>query len=83
MFYFESVADFIAMCYVKKDGTEMCHGAYVWSAYGIALVVLITAALAPLQRNRGVRKAILRQMRREAAAQSQTQTPEKSQAEDF
>lgn len=40
---FDSLADFIAM-----GG----HGAFVWSAYGIAAVVLVSLALAPMRRTR-------------------------------
>ncbi|MCV6605462.1 MAG: heme exporter protein CcmD [Porticoccaceae bacterium] len=60
MFYFDSFNEFLAM------GR---HGAFVWSAYGIALVILLATAIAPLQRGKGIRKAILRQMRRDAAKQ--------------
>ncbi|MGS2724511.1 heme exporter protein CcmD [Porticoccus sp. GXU_MW_L64] len=71
MFYFDSFSDFLAM------GR---HGVYVWSAYGIALVILLATVIAPLQRRKALRKAILRQMRRDAA---QSQNLKDTQIEDI
>ena len=59
MFYFDSFADFLAM------GR---HGVYVWTAYGIALAIMIGMVVIPVQRNKTLRKMIQRQLRRDAAA---------------
>lgn len=59
MFYFDSFADFIAM------GR---HGGYVWSAYGIALAILILMAAAPLRRGKQLRRQIRRRLRRDQAS---------------
>lgn len=67
MFYFDNFSDFLAM------GR---HGTYVWSAYGIALIILLGTVIAPLQRAKVVRKTILRQIRRDAAAQQASAAPE-------
>lgn len=56
MFYFDSFADFLAMGH---------HGPYVWSAYGIALAIMIGMVAAPLQRGKALRKMIARQLRRD------------------
>ena len=49
-FYFHSVADFFHM-----GG----YGAYVWSAYGIVLMMLIAAVVVPLrQKHNLIRKKI-------------------------
>lgn len=53
---FASFADFLAM------GN---HGAYVWSAYGICLAVLVLNVLLPLQAKRGYLQDEARRMRRE------------------
>ncbi|AUM14395.1 heme exporter protein CcmD [Ketobacter alkanivorans] len=55
---FESFADFIAM------GK---HGPYVWSAYGITLVVVLANIVAPLIRRKGLVDDIKRKARREQA----------------
>jgi len=55
---FESFADFVAM------GK---HGPYVWSAYGITLVVVAANIVAPLVRRRGLEEEIRRKARREQA----------------
>lgn len=55
---FESFADFIAM------GK---HGPYVWSAYGITLVVVLANIVAPLIRRKGLVGDIKRKARREQA----------------
>jgi heme exporter protein D len=51
--YFDSVAAALAM-----DG----HGAYVWSAYALSLLVLVYVVSAPLRRQR----RLLRELRGEA-----------------
>ena len=53
---FASFADFLAM------GN---HGAYVWSAYGICLAVLVLNVLLPLQAKRRYLQGEARRMRRE------------------
>ena len=53
---FVSFADFLAM------GN---HGAYVWSAYGICLAVLVLNVLLPLQAKRRYLQDEARRMRRE------------------
>nr|WP_312971277.1 heme exporter protein CcmD [Pseudomonas sp.] len=53
---FASFADFLAM------GN---HGAYVWSAYGICLAVLVLNVLLPLQAKRRYLQDEARRMRRE------------------
>ncbi|MBA57435.1 MAG: heme exporter protein CcmD [Pseudomonadales bacterium] len=53
---FETFADFIAM------GK---HGPYVWSAYGITLVVVIANILAPVIRRKGLVEEIKRKAKRE------------------
>ena len=55
---FETFADFIAM------GK---HGPYVWSAYGIALVVLVANIIAPIVRRKGLVEEIKRKAKREQA----------------
>ncbi|MBU2712525.1 heme exporter protein CcmD [Zooshikella harenae] len=58
--YFESWADFWAM------GK---HGLYVWSCYGIAVVVMIYNIWAPLAQQKRFKQRYLRQLRREAQQQ--------------
>lgn len=53
---FETFADFIAM------GK---HGPYVWSAYGITLVVIVANILAPIVRRKGLVEEIKRKAKRE------------------
>lgn len=55
---FETFADFIAM------GK---HGPYVWSAYGITLVVVVANILAPVLRRKGLVDEIKRKAKREQA----------------
>lgn len=54
---FQSFADFIAMGH---------HGPYVWSAYGISLVVLAINVAAPLLARRRYLQEEARRLRREA-----------------
>ncbi len=55
---FETFADFIAM------GK---HGPYVWSAYGITLVVVLANIVAPIMRRKGLLEEIKRKAKREQA----------------
>jgi heme exporter protein D len=65
MFQFESLSDFIQM-----DG----HGTYVWAAYLISLSVLIWLVVSPLLRRRKLVQEVIRQQRREAARQKNSDT---------
>jgi heme exporter protein D len=53
---FDNFADFLAM------GK---HGAYVWAAYGISLLVIAANILAPILRKRALRIDIQRKIKRE------------------
>lgn len=53
---FHSVAEFLAM-----GG----HGPYVWSAYGVALVVLVWQIVRPLRRHRAILNAVRQAVARE------------------
>ena len=55
---FETFADFMAM------GK---HGPYVWSAYGITLLVVVANILAPVIRRKGLVEEIIRKAKREQA----------------
>ncbi|HAG92981.1 MAG: heme exporter protein CcmD [Pseudomonadales bacterium] len=55
---FETFADFMAM------GK---HGPYVWSAYGITLLVVVANILAPIIRRKGLVEEIKRKAKREQA----------------
>lgn len=55
---FETFADFLAM------GK---HGPYVWSAYGITLMVVVANIAAPIVRRRGLIEDIKRKVKREQA----------------
>jgi heme exporter protein D len=57
--YFENFAALIAM-----EG----HGPYVWSAYAIALVVLLGLVLTPLRKRRQLMTQLRMQLRREQSA---------------
>ncbi|MBQ0711740.1 MAG: heme exporter protein CcmD [Porticoccus sp.] len=65
MFQFESLSDFIQM-----GG----HGTYVWAAYLISLLVLIGLVVSPLLRRRKLVQEVIRQQRREAARQKNSDT---------
>jgi heme exporter protein D len=54
--YFENLAALIAM-----EG----HGAYVWSAYGITLTVLLGLVISPILRRRQLLKELKMQLRRQ------------------
>ena len=60
MFQFESLSEFIGM-----GG----HGAYVWSAYLISLLVLTWLVVSPFRRRRALMQEVVRQQRRETARQ--------------
>ncbi|NPU95486.1 MAG: heme exporter protein CcmD [Gammaproteobacteria bacterium] len=53
---FDNFAEFLAM------GK---HGAYVWAAYGISLLVIAANILAPILRQRALRIDIQRKIKRE------------------
>lgn len=65
MFQFESLSEFIQM-----GG----HGTYVWAAYLISLSVLIGLVVSPLHRRRKLVQEVIRQQRREAARQKNSDT---------
>jgi heme exporter protein D len=44
------------------------YGSYVWSSYGIALIVLLANVLGPLRLRRKLLADLLRRQRREQAA---------------
>ncbi|WP_299593528.1 heme exporter protein CcmD [uncultured Microbulbifer sp.] len=69
-FQFENFASFLTM-----NG----HGPYVWAAYGVAVMVLVALVVAPLLRQKKLRKEFSRQLRQEearhrAAAQRKAQS---------
>jgi heme exporter protein D len=53
---FETFADFIAM------GK---HGPFVWSAYGISLIIILANIIAPIQRKKALLNEIKRKIKRE------------------
>jgi heme exporter protein D len=53
---FHSITEFLAM-----GG----HGVYVWSAYGIALAVLVGLVAQPLRRSRAILEAVRQAVARE------------------
>ncbi|NQY85486.1 MAG: heme exporter protein CcmD [Alcanivorax sp.] len=59
--YFDSVAAFIAM------GE---HGFFVWSAYGLSALLIVTNMLVAVRRQGRVRAEIARQARRDGARTS-------------
>lgn len=59
--YFESFSAFLAMGH---------HGPYVWSAYGIALAMIVSNAWLAWRSVRTARLEIARQLRREAMRES-------------
>lgn len=59
--YFDSVAAFIAM------GE---HGFFVWSAYGLSALLIVTNMLAAVRRQGRVRAEIARQARRDGTGGS-------------
>jgi len=62
---FDSLNDFFTMCYVAPIGDIRCHGAYVWSAYGLTALVIAWNITTPILRNRQIKQAIRRKLRRE------------------
>ena len=62
---FENFNDFMTMCYMAPIGDMRCHGAYVWSAYGLALVIVVANIVAPIMRNKQIKQTIRRKVRRE------------------
>lgn len=65
---FESLNDFMTMCYVTPMGFDRCHGPFVWSAYAIALTVVLGNIFAVIQRRKKVVDQIRRKLRREQAS---------------
>lgn len=63
--YFDSLQALMEM-----DG----HGLFVWSAYGISLIVLGVLVVAPYRRQRRLLAAIRAGQRREASADASKQT---------
>ena len=61
--YFSSWTDFLNM-----DG----HGLYVWSAYGIALIVISYNIIAPVRHKQRLKAQVLRQERLDAARKKQS-----------
>ena len=61
--YFSSWADFLNM-----DG----HGLYVWSAYGVALVVISYNIIAPIRHKRRLKAQVRRQVRLDATKKQQS-----------
>ena len=57
--YFESIDAFLAM------GR---HGPYVWSAYGLSLLLISTNLVLAVRRRQQVREQIRRQIKREETA---------------
>ncbi|MDX1693556.1 MAG: heme exporter protein CcmD [Ketobacteraceae bacterium] len=62
---FESLSDFMSMCYVAPIGDTRCHGGYVWTAYGIGLLVIAGNIAAVVARRRQTVNQIRRRIRRE------------------
>jgi heme exporter protein CcmD len=54
-----------SMCYVAPIGDVRCHGAYVWSAYGLSVCLLVANLVYPLLRGRKVRRSLRRLFKRE------------------
>ena len=62
---FESLSDFFSMCYVAPIGDVRCHGAYVWVAYGLAVVVVAGNLIAVVKQKQNVINQVKRRIRRE------------------
>lgn len=62
---FESLNDFITMCYVAPIGDTRCHGNYVWAAYGITAIVVIGNLVAVIKQKRNAVQQIRRKLKRE------------------
>ena len=65
---FESLNDFLTMCYVTPMGFDRCHGGFVWTAYGIAAVVVLGNLFAVINQRKKVVNQIRRKIRREQAS---------------
>lgn len=61
--YFESFADFIAM------GT---HGPYVWSSYGLTLLVVIVNLIAVVRQRKSTITTIRQKLRRQQLQEDDT-----------
>ena len=62
---FESLSDFMSMCYVAPIGATRCHGSFVWAAYGIALLVIAGNIAVVVRKRRQAIQQIRRRIRRE------------------
>lgn len=62
---FESLSDLMTMCYVAPIGDIRCHGPYVWTSYGIAVLIVVGNLVAVVRRRRQVVDQIRRRIRRE------------------
>ena len=67
--YFDSFAEFLEM------GR---HGFYVWTAYGVSLVLIAAQLVAMVHRRRQVRAEIRRALRREEAVESHPRNEQSS-----
>jgi len=59
--YFQSMNDLLYM-----DG----HGAFVWTAYAITIIVIAVILIAPLRRQRGFLRQLAGELRRQQGAAS-------------
>jgi len=57
--YFQSMNDLLYM-----DG----HGAFVWTAYAITIIVIAVILIAPLRRQRGFLRQLAGELRRQQGA---------------
>ena len=71
-FQFENFASFLAM-----NG----HGPFVWSAYGVALLVMAALVAAPILRQKKLRREFGRQMRQEEARRRAVEQRKTQQSE--
>lgn len=62
MIYFRSVEAALAM-----DG----HGAYVWGAYGLTLLVIVVLLAVPLRRSRTARRRVMAELSRQTSADTE------------
>ena len=62
---FENFNDFMTMCYMAPIGVMRYHGPYVWSAYGLALVIVVANIIVPIMRNKQIKQTNRRKVRRE------------------
>lgn len=67
--YFDSFAEFLEM------GR---HGFYVWTAYGVSLVLIVVNLVAMVHNRRQVRAEIRRRLRREEVAENDSRSEQSS-----